>query len=243
MRRKAVLGFLLLSLLNAWPAFAGRVRVARGGIIYEAGIGEKNEVVVNGPFTDPTLGSGFAITDTGVEAVTTGSGCRSVGPRAICVGSPSFVKVDLGDRDDTVRLETTIRLIANGGPGTDIITGSSRDDELDGDIGDDTLTGGGGADVIRGGLGNDTLIGNAGKDRLIGGAGDDTLDGGSEADDLDGGTGADTLIGGSGVDTFEGGTGNDIINAQDGTAETIRCGGGDDTVTKDSSDTTKRCGR
>jgi Ca2+-binding RTX toxin-like protein len=243
--RKAAAGslFLFVLLLTVSPVSAATVTILGSGILFEAGNNETNTVVLNGSLVDdPELGDGFLITDsTANNVLTSGEGCRASGTRAVCGINPTFVKLELRDRDDTVTSVAFVRMIVNGGTGNDTITGGNLDDDLDGDLGDDTIDGRDGDDLLRGGLGNDHLFGRAGKDRLIGSTGEDTLDGGLENDELDGGLGGDTLIGGAGLDQFEAGAGKDRIEAQDGIAETIRCGGGKDTVIRDSNDKTKRC--
>ena len=80
---------------------------------------------------------------------------------------------------------------------TNVITGSSRGDQI----------GGGGATFAN---------------TISGGGGDDEITGGNAGDILNGDAGADILIGGQGDDTFTGGAGNDTIfgndsaSAQDG---------------------------
>jgi len=84
-----------------------------------------------------------------------------------------------------------------GGPGHDLITGST---------GIDTIAGGAGDDIMYGGTGVDTMSGDAGNDILLGDTG---------ADILNGGTGSDVMHGGTGGDTFKWNlldTGNDFIN-------------------------------
>lgn len=232
-----------LVFLTASHVSAATVRILGTGILFVAGNNERNTVDLNGQFNDdPELGDGFLITDsTGGPIVTQGEGCRASGTRVICAITPTFVKLELRDDSDTVVSLAGVRMIVNGGPGNDVITGDSEDDDLDGDLGNDTIDGGRGDDLIRGGLGNDVLSGRLGKDRLIGGPGTDTLDGGPENDDLDGGTGVDHLIGGDGLDTFDAGAGDDTIEARDGIAETIRCGAGKETVTRDANDDPRRC--
>ena len=48
--------------------------------------------------------------------------------------------------------------------------------------------------------------------------------------------GADVLTGGLGRDTLDGGSGNDQLMARDGIADSVRCGGGIDTVAADAFD-------
>lgn len=224
--KQAVAGLVVLAaaVLTGPAVSAATIRIQGTGIVFEASSGETNDVVLNGPVIDDPLGDGFAITDTGARFLSTiGDGCRASGVRAVCAIQPELVKVVLGDRNDKVQSRAFVPMIVNGGPGNDIITGGEASDELDGDRGDDTIDAGRGDDLLRGGLGIDHLSGGIGKDRLIGGPGGDTLDGGN------------------GLDEFDAGAGKDTILAQDGISETIRCGGGRDTVTRDANDDPRRC--
>ncbi|MBU0501404.1 MAG: VWA domain-containing protein [Gammaproteobacteria bacterium] len=101
----------------------------------------------------------------------------------------------------------------------------------------DTLTGGANADRIEGGAGNDTLTGGDGNDVLRGGAGVDSMDGGAGNDtfvivgDLSGGgkvdSAADTAALGFPLTNLNG---QDLNEDEDGAAEIIRGGEGDDTL-------------
>ena len=205
--RNVVAGLVLISSLIASDLSAATIRVLTNGIFYDAKNGETNNVLVAGlNFPDNPFGEGFLIIDSAnVVITTTDTRCRAQGNQAMCTISPNFVKVFLGDQNDTLTSSAGVRLIVNGGTGTDTITGDNANDDLDGDLGSDTIDGRGGADTIRGGLGGDTLTG---------------------------GSGVDEIIGSTGVDT---------INAQDGSVDTIRCGGGKDVLTKDGNDKTRRC--
>jgi hypothetical protein len=82
-------------------------------------------------------------------------------------------------------------------------------------------------DRLTGGPEGDTLIGLRGADRLLGLAGRDCLEGRKGRDRIRGGPDADLLLGGRGAD---------LINARDGDADTIHCGGGRDLALVDSAD-------
>jgi Ca2+-binding RTX toxin-like protein len=58
----------------------------------------------------------------------------------------------------------------------------------------------------------------------------------SGRDTLNGAPGNDTLTPGAGADVINGGDGNDTVFARDRVSETIRCGGGVDSVTIDRTD-------
>jgi len=101
--------------------------------------------------------------------------CPLAGVRAL--------RVDLGEREDTLDADVPLVVQALGGPGADRLLGGGADD---------AFTGGDGDDVLDGRGGRDTLIGGLGADRLTGGDGDDDLrsrDG--VRDVLDCGAGAD----------------------------------------------------
>jgi hypothetical protein len=97
------------------------------------------------------------------------------------------------------------------------------------------LNGGPGRDVLCGTSGNDALNGNGGDDELRGGAGIDTLRGGDGIDTLSGGSGNDTLFGGGGIaDSLDGGDGNDALFLRDGNVDQLPgCGSGTDSADLD----------
>jgi len=160
--------------------------------------------------------------------------------------------LDGGLGDDTLRPGSFAGDVLSGGDGVDTADYSQRGaslvlandggyssgdqalgeyDRIKSDV--ERLLGGTAADTLRGGDGNETLLGNGGADRLDGGAGDDTLDGGAGNDRLDGGTGADTVRGAADDDT--------VLARDSGTADTVDCGDGSDTVTADRADALNAC--
>jgi Ca2+-binding RTX toxin-like protein len=134
------------------------------------------------------------------------------------------------------------RVLADGGPGADTLTGGRQADFLDGGLesndidkliggdGHDVLAGGGGDDTLHGNGDNDLLWGDAGSDTLEGAAGHDSLFGCEDADGkfvakrkgnkvvqervggLDGGEGNDHLSGGDGADWLIGGFNDDYLD-------------------------------
>lgn len=76
--------------------------------------------------------------------------------------------------------------------------------------------------------GSDYIDGNASDNFLAGRGGDDSLWGNDGDDRLFADDGNDGINGGGGNDTFFGGPGDDLIFAQDGEADTIYCGPGND---------------
>ena len=115
------------------------------------------------------------------------------------------------------------------------VLGGAGDDRISGFVhplipGDDV------AHALFGGPGNDTLNGGAGNDQLFGEAGDDVLLGGEGDDYLEGGAGGDALYGQAGRDALFGLAGNDRLFADDGAADTVRGGDGDDEADADDAD-------
>lgn len=72
---------------------------------------------------------------------------------------------------------STIALVADGGDGSDSLTGGQLSDTLRGGAGDDMLAGNRGVDLLDGGTGDDRFVWSFGDgaDRILGGADRDTL--------------------------------------------------------------------
>jgi hypothetical protein len=122
--------------------------------------------------------------------------------------------------------------------GTNVILGTSNNDNLVGTAGpdcilglgaQDTIAGLGGNDFISGGHGDDNISGGSGNDVVFGGSGQDILNGGDGDDSLNGGDGDDVVNGGAGNDTLSGGQGQDQLNGQDGNDD-LAGNDGDDTL-------------
>jgi Ca2+-binding RTX toxin-like protein len=287
---RSILGGLLTVGL-ALPATAGAatIRVEKsdffeaGRAIYEASGSEANNVT----FAFDDASQILTISDPGAT-ISPGDHCQSIdahtvrcdAPVVSFAGAPDFVRrfayfdVSLGAGDD--RLSGTgsrsVRMVANGGPGGDVLTGTVGDDQLDG--------GGGGHDELRGGDGADTL-----SDGDASGAGDsDVLDGGGESfdavsyarrsaavtidlargvggeqgendtltrfDHAVGGSGPDRITGSEAGDDLEGGPGADAIDGRDGDdridagddADRVRGGPGDDSLDGGPGVDTPACG-
>ena len=111
--------------------------------------------------------------------------------------------VTLNGGNDRLNVLDGVRTNAGGGPGNDVVIGSSADDLLNGESGDDRVEGRGGNDQIDlpqaardFDYGNDTLVGGEGDDFITDsstGYGDDTIDPGLGRDTVGGGAGTDTL--------------------------------------------------
>lgn len=147
-------------------------------------------------------------------------------------------------------------VLANGGQtGVGGKTGGPEKDVIHSDIG--TLVGGNGNDVLIGNnaanqivgvappgtagvkpgpAGNDILIGTGGNDLMLGAEGNDWSFGGDGVDVMLAAGGNDLLMGQAGVDNFNAGDGNDVNLARDGTADSISCGPGTDSLDADAID-------
>jgi hypothetical protein len=86
---------------------------------------------------------------------------------------------------------------------------------------------------VKAGAGDDVVISGGTADTLAGEAGDDRLEGGAGADEISGGAGRDRLVLGPDVDTADAGAGADVVDARDGSADTVDCGSGTDRLLAD----------
>ncbi|MBL7261854.1 calcium-binding protein [Paractinoplanes lichenicola] len=209
--------------LPAEAATTGIVQVVGGNIVtYTAATGKANTVVLTR--------SGNRVTVDDVYGIKAGTGCSAVSGDVTKINcalkvAPIWVRVDLGDGNDTLINNSGLGMTAWGRAGNDKITGGPlKDDVYGGDGvdsiwglgGGDTLRGEGGADAISGGDGDDFLFGGAAGDRLLGGNGEDGLWGEAGNDVVDGGADDDVLlesadITGADADALIGGAGTQDI--------------------------------
>ncbi len=126
-----------------------------------------------------------------------------------------------GENDQLLSIENVY-----GGEGANYIVGNYADNlitcQAGLNIGHNTLFGGGGNDTLQAGPSGDSLHGGNGNDSLVGGPGND---------DLWGDAGNDTMLGGIGSPTS--GDGDNDFHAQDGEADTIIGGRGNDKASVD----------
>ena len=163
-------------------------------IVYEAAPGERNRVVLieeRGRFSY-LLGPGqWLVRDSGA-VLTAGNSCASVDDHTVrCTATPWTMiggyRLALGDQDDRLDIGPTTSapgedmwVVANGGPGDDVLYGGNTEFVL--------------GDRLRGGGGDDELHGQGGPDILIDGdRSGATGDAGPRSDVLDGGTGVDVV--------------------------------------------------
>jgi hypothetical protein len=217
----------------AAPASAGTVAVrtesGKPVAVYTADPGQRNDVTA-------TLPDDFSVRIHDEAAtLTAGDSCKSIDDRTVeCEGGQGLlhrVHVLAGDRDDVVRSIgephpglagpmslTSPDLVADGGPGDDMLVGGDRFDRLNGGGGHDTLLGGAQTDFLS----DDDTTGAADADVLDGGRDTDiisyatrtapvTLDLGSDKPAGEAGEG-DTV---RGVEIARGGSGDDRLTASD----------------------------
>jgi hypothetical protein len=77
------------------------------------------------------------------------------------------VRILLGEREDSARVDVAVPLTLLGGPGADTLSSGASPDVVSGDEGNDRLDAGPGNDIVDGGLGIDVIQGGDGDDRLI----------------------------------------------------------------------------
>ena len=197
-------------------------------LIYDAGFGETNQVVIT------HAGGLLTVTDPGAT-ISPGSTCSPTGDVHVVTCAEAGVArldVDLQDLGDSAKIVAALPAHLRGRGGADTLTGGAGPDTLDGHTEHDTLDGGADADVLSGedniavcngtsgntlagGPGDDLLRGGEGPDSLSGGDGNDTLQGCAGDDGLTGDDGEDMLISGDGNDTLGGGTGDDKLGTSD----------------------------
>jgi RTX calcium-binding nonapeptide repeat (4 copies) len=140
----------------------------------EAGEGSDLEVVA-------TEG-GSTVVERGSAPLRAGRGCEQVDARTVDCRVEADVRVWAGRGDDRVVVGATyLRAVLLGGAGDDRLAGGRY------------VAGGPGDDLLRGSSIRSVLRGGAGADRLTGGRGGDTLRGGPGRDAFDGGRGRDTV--------------------------------------------------
>lgn len=115
----------------------------------------------------------------------------------IVAGTTNHIKIGIADTGDhiydsgiflsnltagTIPGSGVVATSGGGTVGSDVLTGSAKDEYFDLQAGDDTVYAGGGDDIVVAGAGNDTVYGGSGADQLKGDAGDDSLDGGADSD-------------------------------------------------------------
>jgi len=163
-------------------------------ITFENGVlsltgGPGNDVVTLSQTSGGKLVAAVTLRDANGNQIPGGFSSRVFQP-----GEVKKLLIDGKDGNDLLSNLTDVPCTIYGGPGNDVLYGSSQGD---------SLVGGDGTDLIAGRNGNDTIDGGNDPDFLYGEAGDDCIAGGG---------GNDWMYGGDGNDTMKGGGGNDVIN-------------------------------
>jgi Ca2+-binding RTX toxin-like protein len=224
---------------------------------------DTNDTLLGGPGDDEIQASGGSDHIEGGDGNDTISGETYHDPAPDLIdGGAGIDTVDdwsIPDKDYNPPISVTMDGVANDGrpgEGDNVVNVEKIASHVSG-----TLSGGAGDDDLQVWAnideGNSTLLGNGGNDKLTAGDYQDNLDGGPGNDVLNAGFGNDTITGGPGQDTiFADATsascgyfsytckipfGNDIVYAQDGEADTIDCGVGEDTAYVDAIDTVANC--
>jgi hypothetical protein len=216
---------------------------------YVAGVGEANDLFVT--FTRVDNRMEVTVRDAGA-LVHPGAGCSPIDAhaarcRTVRGQGLNHTYVTLGDLGDKVRTSLPFPhggIVANGGPGDDLLDGGPGDDVLDGGGGTDRILGGDSNDVIRDGDRSETTGPNApNSDFIDGGAGLDEISyaqrtrgvsvdlGGTSAgepgeadhvagfEDATGGAGADRLLGDDRPNYLTGNRGDDLLVGRGGDEE------------------------
>ena len=193
-------GAVLSMAAFAPAAFAGTAQVSGGQFSYEAGFGERNDLLLR--HTSLTT---LEVEEKSGAPLTAGLGCSptTFPPRVDPVTGLPTGPARSGLVCDVTGVASGIINVSDL---SDAVRAFGVDFELTmmGGDADDNLQGGDRPDVIQGGLGNDFLDGNGGADTLEGGDGNDRL--------RSAGTTPDTLNCGLGIDAIEADD-SDIIDA------------------------------
>lgn len=212
-RRAALLAGLATAVLPATAGAHSIVRVNSGVVTYiSSDAVSLNQLQVSNSganirLYDPDVSGGI---DPGTSCTPGQTNSRQEVVEVFCPrAGVNQVRVEIGEREDSMTSTVDVPILALGGNGADTLSSGALGDLLVGNEGNDT---------VDGGAGNDQLNGSEGDDTLRGGVGDDVLQAGPGADDVDGGPGSDE------------------VRAHDGVADRVRCGDGVDKVDADTID-------
>jgi Ca2+-binding RTX toxin-like protein len=154
-----------------------------------------------------------------------------------CAPSVRRIDLDLGDGTDFATIHSTKPIEVDGGHGRDRFNAGLTDGPSQvrwiGGIGLDTVSYGLAATGVNVAPDLEAGDGRPGDDdrvfddveSIVGSQFDDVLTGGTHTLSLNGLGGNDAITGGSGAEALLGGEGSDRIDARDGVADTVDCGG------------------
>ncbi|GAA4939249.1 calcium-binding protein [Actinoplanes utahensis] len=191
----------------AQAATSGIVKViGTNRVEFRALLGVSNAVVL-------TI-SGRTVTIDDRVALTAGAGCSRVDSTKVrCTTSAATARLDVwvGDRNDYVRNDTGVFMLAGGANGDDTLIGGSGRDQLQGGAGNDKLLGRNGQGELWGDVGHDYIYGGTGYDYVVAGPGSDYISTAGSDDLIHGQDGNDRIYSGAGNDTVSADAGNDLI--------------------------------
>lgn len=233
---------LLITAAVAVAAAVAVPSVSHGATIHQDGrtphrillqdeIGETNLVSVEGSKSVLIHDLNAPISVDGVPT------CMPLDAYTVSCAAVRRLELDLGVGPDNANVSTSIPVELDGGAGNDryVNTATSGPSRVDfaGGIGLDTASyfyASQGVDVsvdleaADGRPGDDDQI-RRDVESVIGSQYDDVLSGSHRTVKLDGADGDDRITGGSAEEVLMGGTGNDRIDARDGVADSVDCGG------------------
>lgn len=200
-------------------------------ILLQDATGETNLVSVEGSRNIVIHDANLPIT---VDDVPT---CMPLDPYTVSCSAVRRLELDLGDGPDVASIATSIPVAVEGGRGRDryVALATDRPSRVDfaGGIGLDTANyffATAGVDVsvdLEAGDGrpgdDDRILDDV--EVVLGSQFADVLVGSDWSLQLDGLDGDDRITGGTGAELLSGGPGNDRIDARDGAADTVDCGG------------------
>lgn len=202
------------------------------GLLVQADPGETNLVSVKGSMF-------LEIRDDGTPLKLSGGAtkCKRLDAHAVRCKPLHRLDLDLQDGPDVAVVDTPHAVEIEGGNGPDryvaVATDAPSRVDFDGGIGFDVANYGFATTGVNVSLDLPDGDGRPGDDdhirrdveAVIGSSFDDVLEGSRYVQHLTGGDGDDQLTGGAGEDLLSGGPGNDRIDARDGEADTVDCGG------------------
>ena len=237
MRRILLLAAVSITAAVALPSVAQGATVYQegrpaSGLLVQADPGETNLISVKGSMF-------LEIRDEGTPLKLSGGAmkCKRLDAHAVRCKPLHRLDLDLQDGPDVAVVDTPHAVEIEGGNGPDryvaVATDAPSRVDFDGGIGFDVANYGFATTGVNVSLDTPDGDGRPGDDDhirrdvegVIGSPFDDVLTGSRYAQHLTGGDGDDRITGGAGEDLLSGGPGNDRIDARDGEADAVDCGG------------------
>ena len=236
MPRFPLLAAVAVAAAVAVPSVAQGATVHQDGrtphkLLVQAAPGETNLVSVNGSRAVVIRDDGTPLTLSGVPT------CMPLDAHTVSCSAVRRVELDLGDGPDVAVIDTPREVEVEGGAGNDRYVATATDApsrvDFDGGIGMDVANYGFATAGVHVSVDLSAGDGRPGDDdrirrnveSVLGSQFADVLDGGPRAEHLAGLDGDDRITGGAGADVLSGGRGNDSVDARDGEADAVDCGG------------------